>query len=69
MNVHISDRGARLAMLGTQLDNETAVLTRLARERAKIARELKSLDLRINETVRVIGTLSDGIRHEGLGGV
>ena len=63
--VTLSDRGVRLALLGTQLDNETATLTRLARDRAKLVRELKALDLRITETVRVIGTLSDKIRHEG----
>jgi hypothetical protein len=62
----ISERGLRLAMLGTQLDNETATLTRLARERAKLVRELKALDVRINEAVRVIGTLSDNIRHEAM---
>lgn len=48
MNVHISNRGARLAMLGTQLDNETASLTRLARERAKLTREY----------AEVVGTVS-----------
>ena len=62
----ISERGLRLALLGTQLDTETATLTRLARERAKLVRELKALDVRINEAVRVIGTLSDNIRHEAM---
>jgi hypothetical protein len=63
--VTLSDRGVRLALLGTQLDNETATLTRLARDRAKLVRELRTLDLRITETVRVIGVTSDKIRHEG----
>ncbi len=60
----ISERGLRLAMLGTQLDNETATLTRLRTERNKMIRELRSLDNRILECARVIGTLSDAVRHE-----
>jgi hypothetical protein len=55
----------RLALLGTQLDTETATLTRLAKDRQRLVRELKALDIRINETVRVIGTVSDNIRHLG----
>ena len=65
----ISDKGMRLALMGTQLDNETATLTRLRTERNRMVRELKALDVRLAECVRVIGTLSDGIRHETIGGV
>ena len=66
--IFISDKGMRLAVMGTQLDNETATLTRLRTERNRMVRELKALDVRLAECVRVIGTLSDGIRHETIGG-
>ena len=62
-------KGMRLAVMGTPLDNETATLTRLRTERNRMVRELKALDVRLAECVRVIGTLSDGIRHETIGGV
>lgn len=65
----ISDKGMRLAVMGTQLDTETATLTRLRTERNRMVRELKALDVRLTECVRVIGTLSDSIRHETIGGV